>query len=190
MKIHEIIITSCDSDGNHHVAPMGINIIGENVIIKPFKPSKTLDNLLQVKQAVVNFVEDVRVFAGIVTREKTDWSLEGVDNKKVNRLSNANSYYYVDLDSHVNHEVRPELKCIISHKESFEPFLGFNRAQFSVIEASVLTSRLGMIPLNKIKDEINYLKIGLDKTAGEKELEAWNWIEKKIRIFEENNNDS
>ncbi len=47
-----------------------------------------------------------------------------------------------------------------------------------------------MIPLNKIKDEINYLKIGLDKTAGEKELEAWNWIEKKIRIFEENNNDS
>ena len=96
----------------------------------------------------------------------------------------------MDLDSHIDHEVRPELNCIISHKESFVPFLGFNRAQFSVIEASVLTSRLGMIPLNKIKDEINYLKIGLDKTAGEKELEAWNWIEKKIRIFEENNNDS
>ena len=27
MKIHEVIITTCDRDCNHHIAPMGINII-------------------------------------------------------------------------------------------------------------------------------------------------------------------
>ena len=31
------------------------------------------------------------------------------------------------------------------------------------------------------------LKIGIDKTAGKNEKEAWEWIEKKINIYFENN---
>ena len=31
--------------------------------------------------------------------------------------------------------------------------------------------------------EINYLKIGIDKTSGPNELEAWKWINKKINSF-------
>jgi hypothetical protein len=30
--------------------------------------------------------------------------------------------------------------------------------------------------LEKIDSEINYLRIGLEKTAGENELEAWGWL--------------
>ena len=46
---------------------------------------------------------------------------------------------------------------------------------------------LGRIDDNKIKDEMKYLKIGIDKTAGKNEKEAWEWIEKKINIYFENN---
>jgi hypothetical protein len=65
--------------------------------------------------------------------------------------------------------------------------LGFNRAQFSVLEAAILVSRLKMLPLEKIDSEIAYLKIGLDKTAGEPELEAWNWLMDAIETFKKEN---
>ena len=37
-----------------------------------------------------------------------------------------------------------------------------------------------MIEDDKIKKEIKYLKIAIDKTAGSRELEAWKWILLKI----------
>jgi hypothetical protein len=40
-----------------------------------------------------------------------------------------------------------------------------------------------MLPLEKIDSEIAYLKIGLDKTAGEREREAWNWLMSDIDAF-------
>ena len=33
-----------------------------------------------------------------------------------------------------------------------------------------------MLPLEKIETEIDYLRIGLEKTAGDNELEAWGWL--------------
>tara|TARA_B100000945_G_scaffold283078_1_gene251891 strand:+ start:386 stop:955 length:570 start_codon:yes stop_codon:yes gene_type:complete len=184
MKIHEVIITTCDMDDKHHIAPMGINIIDNEVIIKPFKPSKTLENLRETKSAIVNFVDDVRVFAGIVTGAKREWSLKKVSDRKVMRLTEASSHFTLQVNTETDDEIRPKILCNIIDKKIHKPFLGFNRAQFSVIEAAVLVSRLGRIPMNKINKEIEYLKIGLDKTAGNIELEAWSWIEEKIKSFE------
>jgi hypothetical protein len=50
-----------------------------------------------------------------------------------------------------------------------------------VIEAAVLTSRLGMLSEDKIRQEITYLTIAIEKTAGERELEAWGWLMDKIK---------
>jgi len=37
-----------------------------------------------------------------------------------------------------------------------------------------------MLPAEKIQQEIDYLKIAIDKTAGDNELEAWGWLMDKI----------
>ena len=71
---------------------------------------------------------------------------------------------------------RPKLFCKAVHTVNHAPFKGFNRAQYSVLEAAILISRLNMLPLEKIESEIDYLRIGLEKTAGDRELEAWGWI--------------
>ena len=71
---------------------------------------------------------------------------------------------------------RPKLFCKTVHTVNHAPFKGFNRAQYSVLEAAILISRLEWLPMEKIEAEINYLRIGLEKTAGERELEAWSWI--------------
>ena len=46
---------------------MGIRRQGEIIVIAPFRPSTTLDNLLGRGCAVVNYTDDVRIFAGCLT---------------------------------------------------------------------------------------------------------------------------
>ena len=48
--IHEVIVTTISKSKKVHIAPMGIRFINEQVIISPFKPSQTLDNILNNKQ--------------------------------------------------------------------------------------------------------------------------------------------
>jgi len=81
---------------------------------------------------------------------------------------------------------RPKLVCKAVYSANHRPFNGFNRAQFSVLEAAILISRLDMLPLTKIEAEIEYLRIGLEKTAGRKELEAWGWIMAVLDQFKGN----
>ena len=83
--IHEVIVTTKDSKDKIHIAPMGIRWLNDNhnskkIIISPFKPSTTLDNLMITKKAVINFIDDVRVFAGIVTKKKRDWDVNSSDD--------------------------------------------------------------------------------------------------------------
>jgi hypothetical protein len=84
-------------------------------------------------------------------------------------------------------EQRPRLFCEVVHESSHKPFRGFNRAQFSVIEAAILVSRLHMLPLRKVETELEYLRIGLEKTAGEPEFEAWEWLIQRVDEFRKNN---
>ncbi|RLA16400.1 MAG: DUF447 domain-containing protein, partial [Gammaproteobacteria bacterium] len=64
-------------------------------------------------------------------------------------------------------------------------FTGYNRAQFSILEAAILLSRVNRLSPTKIHTELEYLHIGFNKTAGPKEREAWAWvtqaIEQKLR---------
>ncbi len=184
--IHEVIVTTSSKENKVHIAPMGITMNHDHVTISPFKPSNTLDNLLSNGCAVINFTDDVRIFAGIVTKFKKDWPIIALNNN-MHRLESLNYHFEVKVENIVENDKRPNIICKITNKEVHMPFTGFNRAQFSVIEASVLVSRLGLISIDKILNEIQYLKIGIDKTSGPREKEAWKWIEEKIKIYKEDN---
>ena len=182
--IHEVIVTTISNEGIVHIAPMGIRFIDKQVIISPFKPSTTLNNIIENNIATINFIDDVRVFAGIVSRHKKDWELSArTDLEIVPNLTLTNTFYNVAVSEYQEDDKRPNIICDIKNSEIIKPFLGFNRAQFSVIEAAVLLSRLGMISMEKIDREIGYLKIGIDKTAGPNELEAWRWIQDRILSY-------
>ena len=189
--IHEVIVTTINKDNKVHIAPMGVKILRSDskklVQISPFKPSQTLNNILETKIATVNYIDNVKVFSGIVTGEKKDWELEVSDDKCAPHLQNTNTHMNVKVSEDHDDPVRPRIVCEVINEQIHRPFLGFNRAQFSVIELAVLSTRLGRIDDNKIKDEMKYLKIGIDKTAGKNEKEAWEWIEKKINIYFESN---
>ena len=65
-QIFEAVITTVATDGTPHVAPFGVRYRGEHVVLMPFKPSATLDNLRATRSAVLNLTTDTRVFASAV----------------------------------------------------------------------------------------------------------------------------
>ncbi|MCX7097285.1 MAG: DUF447 family protein [Methylococcales bacterium] len=173
--IQETLVTTQDSNGQPHIAPMGIHVDGDNFIILPFRPSTTLNNLLETRVAVLNYCDDVRVFAGCLTGRR-DWPLMPASKVNGSVLCCALAHTELELSHIEDDTTRPKLICKPVHQANHAPFQGFNRGQYSVLEAAILISRLHMLPLAKIQAEIDYLRIGLEKTAGNREWEAWGWL--------------
>jgi len=52
----------------------------------------------------------------------------------------------------------------------------------------VLVSRLHMLSMEKIDAEIAYLSIAVEKTAGERELQAWQWLIERVENYKAEQN--
>ncbi|MCC8403171.1 DUF447 family protein [Paraburkholderia sp. MMS20-SJTN17] len=174
--IHETIVTTAACDGRPHIAPMGARSEDERIILAPFRPSVTLDNIVATRAAVLNFTTDVRIFAGCVTHCATDWPTVQASRVASVRLAESLAHAELELDELRDDDERPVLvmKCV--HRENHAPFAGFNRAQSAVVEGAILVSRLFMLPADKVDREMAYLQIAIDKTAGENERTAWAWL--------------
>jgi uncharacterized protein len=174
-QIFETVVTTVAADGRSHVAPMGVRYQASQVVLMPFRPSTTLDNVLASGHAVLNFVTDTRVFAGCVTGRR-DWPTMAAERIPGRRLAVALGHVELRLEELLDSPQRPVLRMARVHEVTHAPFVGFNRAQAAVLEGAVLVSRLHMLPAAKIDTEMRYLQIAIDKTAGPAEREAWGWL--------------
>ncbi|MBF5038814.1 DUF447 family protein [Methylophilus sp. 13] len=173
--IYETIITTCSPEGEVHIAPFGIQWQAGRVLIMPYQPSTTLQNILQTRSAVLNLTDDVRVFAAAIARKKM-FSTLPVEHGHSVRLTDCLAHHVLRLDTVEPDENRPKLWMQVVESQTHAPFMGFNRAQAAVVELAVLVSRLHLLPAEKITQEMQYLQIAIDKTAGPNELEAWQWL--------------
>ncbi len=178
--ILETIVTTIDASGTPHVAPMGIHREGDFWEILPFKPSRTLSNLLETGLAVANATDDVRIFAGCIVG-KRDWPLLPATKIRGFRLKEALSHAELKVVAFEDDPVRPQIRCRMVHQESHAPFLGFNRAQHAVIEGAILLSRRHLLPLEEIGSELTRLEVLIEKTAGPREREAWRWLSEALQ---------
>ncbi len=182
--INESIITTLNEDKSVHLAPMGVRCEDNFFVIAPFKPSRTLENLERNGTAIINMTDDVRIFAGCMTGYY-DWPTVTASLIEGQRLKAALSHIETEVVRQEDNEIRPVFYCQERFRENHAPFMGLNRAKAAVLEAAVLVSRLHMLPDKKIDNEIKYLEIAIDKTAGEHELEAWGWLMDRIKTFRE-----
>jgi hypothetical protein len=177
--IRECVVTTLGPDGVPHLAPLGLIEEGAHWIVAPFRPSRTLDNLERVGKLTASFTDDVEVFAGFVTGQR-DWPTEPIVGWPAPRLAGALAHAELEVERVGPDELRPRFHCVVRRTEAHKPFLGMNRARAAVLEAAILATRLHMLPREKIEREIAYLKIAIDKTAGEAELRAWERVMRKI----------
>jgi hypothetical protein len=180
--IYETIVISIDAENNPHIAPFGVRERDGLVLIAPFRPSTSLDNLLYSHNAVINLTDDVRVFAGALTG-RCGWTVHKAEKINGYVLDGALAHKELELVEVKEDPTRPELYFRVVHEVNHAPFRGFNRAQAAVIELAILVSRLHMLPMAKIDAELAYLKIAIEKTAGEHEREAWSWLVEKIENY-------
>lgn len=181
-QIFETVVTTCSPAGVVHVAPMGVRHVGDHVVLKPFRPSTTLDNILASRRAVLNIVADVRVFAGCVTGRRT-WptvDTQAAGEPRTVRLAAALEHAVLRLESSDEDAQRPTLQLARVRGERHAAWPGFNRAQAAVIEGAVLVSRLHLLPRAKIESEMAWLQIAIDRTAGPAEHEAWGWLREAV----------
>ena len=174
-KIHEVIVTTLDESGQPHSAPMGISEVNNHFLIKPFKPSTTYDNLNRHRQCTINYTDDVRVFAGAITGRRV-WPTLPCQQIEGAYLEQALAHTELEIVKLDDDDLRACFYGAVIADVTHAPFRGFNRAQLAVIEAAILVSRIGMIPVDKIQQEVGYHKIAIEKTAGDREIEAWSWL--------------
>ncbi len=181
-RIHEVIVITRNNDGSPHMAPMGIRQRDKNWLIAPFRPSRTLDNLLRESTASINTTDDMRIYAGCLTRHYA-WPL--VECEKVDglRLQDALSHKEIRVEQVIDDAQRPQLLCEEIHQVNHRPFSGYNRAQAAVLELAILVSRLHLLTEEKLDREISYLQIAIEKTAGRSEREAWNWLMQSVHDY-------
>jgi hypothetical protein len=130
----------------------------------------------------MNLTDDVRVFAGSLTGRR-DWPVRPASVAEGWVLEGALAHRELELAELKDDTTRPELLFRVVHEVVHAPFRGFNRAQAAVIEAAVLVSRLRLLPAEKVDAELKYLEIAVQKTAGEREMQAWSWLLEKIENF-------
>lgn len=177
--IFEGVITTQNSDGSAHVAPMGFVRDANAVAIKPFVPSTTLENIERGGRAVMNLTDDVSIIAGCLTGRR-EWAVVRTNAFDGWRLLDCLAHAEMRVVEHRDDPERPSFHCEVVNEETHAAFKGFNRAQAAVVEASILVSRLDWLAPEKLAAEMAYLNIAIEKTAGSRERTAWQWLVEAI----------
>ena len=190
--ILESIVTSVDKQGNVNIAPMG-PVVDPNycddtwtgsMLLRPFNCSRTFQNLIATRKAVVHVTDDVDLFA----KTAVDALDQGEAQARVRQwkdtawwpLRDCHRWFAVDVDSVSNDEPRVEMHCSVVSSKIVRPFFGFNRAKFAVIEAAILATRTHLLPLDEIEHAMASLQPLIDKTGGQAEHAAFEFLRKTI----------
>jgi uncharacterized protein len=176
--LESIVATRAES--GWHLVPFGLIEEGGAFVVAPFRPSPSIANLERHPFLSAAAPADIRVLAGCVTGRR-DWPTVPCERIDAVRLADAYAHAELEVVDVEDDPVRPRFRCRVVHEAMHRPFVGYNRAQAAVLEAAILSTRLHMLPPEKIIGEMSYLAIAVSKTAGPAEREAWSWIEDKVR---------
>ncbi len=140
---HESLVTTVDIDGRPNVAPMGVELAGNNVILKPYITTRTYANIVRSGEAVVNVTSDALLYYyALFNPERIKYGKSRLV-KPPRVLGNVDLYAECAVV-----EVTPRgdvgltsLRPLCCHRGSGSK-LAFSRANSSVIEALVHYTKL------------------------------------------------
>jgi hypothetical protein len=174
--ILEGIVTTVDSTGAMHLAPMGprVDATMERFMLRPFLTSQTYRNLAAHGEGVLHVTDDVLLLARA--------ALGPVDPLPAHEpaahvagfvLRDACRYYEFRVRSIDDRDERVRVEAEVVYTVRLRDFFGFNRAKHAVVEAAILATRTAFLPLDEIDAEFRKLAVIIDKTGGEQEHRAF-----------------
>jgi hypothetical protein len=185
--IIECLVTTQDDRGELNVAPMGPRFednfrwtdpMGGMFRLSPFEPSRTLTNLQVTCAGVLNFTDNVLLIAQMALKSETVQWPECRPTRKVcgQLLVDAARCWEFEVVSLSQVGPRWHCECRVVAVHEQRPMLAFNRAMHAVIEATILATRIGLLPAEQIKSQISALAPLIEKTGGPEQRAAWNWV--------------
>jgi hypothetical protein len=178
--IVETIVTTVDGAGQVNIAPMGVEWATETIVLKPFLETATFRNVSAVGAAVVNLVDDVRVFARAAI-SNPDYPTTPATTVRGVRLADCCSWRELQVRSVDSTPPRSRIETAVVHRGVQREFIGFNRACHAVLEATIYATRLHLLARDLVEQELARLQVIVDKTAGPAEHEAMSLIADYIR---------
>jgi len=178
--IVESIVTTVDSGGQVNIAPMGVEWADDIIVLKPFLETATYRNVTATRAAVVNLVDDVRVFArAAISNPQYPVTPASVVNGV--RLTGGCSWRELQVTAINATPPRSRIEMAVVHRGVSREFIGFNRAAHAVLEATIYATRLHLLDRAFIEQELARLQVIVDKTAGPAEREAMTVISDYVR---------
>ena len=182
--ILETIVTTIDGEGSVNCAPMGVEWAEAAIVLKPFLETATYRNLMTTRAAVVNLVDDVRVFARGAISNPVYPTVPAVSVPGV-VLADCCSWREVEVTAIDSTPPRSRIDTAVKHHGVRREFIGFNRARHAVLEAAIYATRLHLLPRAFVDEEMTRLQVIVDKTAGPQEQEAMTLLRDFIRTAPE-----
>ena len=169
--IVESIVTTVAGDGTVNCAPMGVEWGDDRIVLKPFLDTATYRNVNAVRSAVVNLVDDVRIFARAAISNPV-YPTVPADVVQGVRLADCCSWRELEVRTIDSTPPRSRIETVVVHRGFVREFIGFNRARHAVLEAAIYATRLHLLPREFITSELERLQVIVDKTASPAEQEA------------------
>jgi hypothetical protein len=169
--IIESIVTTVDAEGRVNCAPMGVEWGDETIVLKPFLETATYRNVVATQAAVVNLIDDARVFARAAISNPEYPSRPATIVRGV-VLVDGCSWRELSVRSIDSTPPRSRIEMAVVHRGVTREFIGFNRARHAVLEAAIYATRLHLLSREFIESEMARLQVIVDKTAGPDEQEA------------------
>lgn len=178
--IVESIVTTLGADGSVNCAPMGVEWGEEVIVLKPFLETATYRNVLATSAAVVNLVDDARVFARAAI-SSPEYPTIPADVVRGVVLADCCSWRELTVRSIDSTPPRSRIETSVVHRGVRREFIGFNRARHAVLEAAIYATRLHLLERAFLESEIARLQVIVDKTAGPDEREAMALLTEHMR---------
>lgn len=182
--IVETIVTTLAADGTVNCAPMGVEwdpvSRPDVIVLKPFLETVTYRNVMATRAAVVNLIDDVRVFARAAISNPVYETLPAATIRGV-VLADACSWRELDVRQVDSTPPRSRIDTVVVHCGTRREFIGFNRARHAVLEAAIYATRVQLLARDFLLGELERLQVIVDKTAGPREREAMTLLADYIR---------
>ena len=176
--VEGLVITAAE-DGSPHLAPMGplVNRQLTSFTLRPFCSSTTFANLQRTGTAVFHITDDVELLArAAIGRVEAPPELQEIAAPPHFALADCCRWFALRVTSSEIEPPRATFQCEVVQAQSVRDWFGFNRAKHAIVEAAILATRIGILPHEQIREEMQRLAVLIEKTAGDQERRAWHLL--------------
>jgi uncharacterized protein len=178
--ILEGLVTTLDEYGEPNIAPMGalVDETMTELVLRPYRTSKTFANLKRTRQGVLHVTDDVEMLAHAAIDRLTPMP-KVVMAKEVDGviIAHACRWYEFRVTKLDERAERTTIACRQVSQGRIRDFFGFNRAKHAVLEAAILATRIHLTPPQEIAQEFKRLAVLVEKTGGAAERRAFLLLE-------------